>query len=82
MTRSRSIQQSPAEPRRKGRAAKGPAAPPADTTEMVLAELRVRRERLQQLLQFIHTEANRGAAARKPSQPRHLCSATLHDPEV
>ncbi|MCU1235731.1 MAG: hypothetical protein JWP63_3698 [Candidatus Solibacter sp.] len=74
MTKSRSIQQPPAKTLRKGRGTSADKL--ADATEMVVAELRLRRERLQQLLNLIQVEAGHLAAVRKPLPLRHKCTAT------
>jgi hypothetical protein len=82
MTETKSIQQPPSKKLREGRTSKGPkntAAQPPDACELILDELRSRRERLQQLLSMIHVEVGRQNAARKPLRPRHKCQATRHD---
>ena len=71
MTNSRSIQQQTSKTVRKGLSSQGTA----DPTELVIAELRLRRERLKQLLNMIEVEVGHQNAAREPSIPRHTCTA-------
>ena len=74
MTKSRSIQQAASKTLRKARDAKSTKG--ADPTELILSELKLRRERLQQLLNMIHMEAVRADESREPLSPRHKCAAT------
>ena len=75
MTKTTPIQKPSRVPREK-LGAKTTGATQADTCELLVAELRARRERLQHLLTMIQQEAGCDHAARVPFQPRRKCSAT------
>jgi hypothetical protein len=85
MTKPKSVQQPPSKKLREGRSSNGSKnanAQPPDACELILDELRSRRERLQQLLSMIHVEVGRQNAARKPLRPRHKCQATRQNPDA
>jgi hypothetical protein len=77
MTKTTPIQKPSRVPREK-LGAKTTGATQADTCELLVAELRARRERLRDLLAMIQQEAGRDHAARAHFRPRRKCSATRH----
>jgi hypothetical protein len=80
MTNRKSMQQPASSKKlREGRSSKSAAAETMNACELLLAEMRARRERLHQLLSMIHLEA--GAAYAAPAlQPRHKCLAIRRKP--
>jgi hypothetical protein len=81
MTKPKSIQP-PSKPLRKGRKAKNGGSSTPDPCEQLLAELQIRRERLQHLLSMIHFEAGRSSAAHFPLHPSHHCTGARHKPDA
>ena len=77
MTKTTPIPKPSRAPRKK-RGAKTTGATKEDACELLVAELRARRERLQDLLAMIQQEAGRDHAARARFRPRRKCSATRH----
>ena len=75
MTKATPLKKPSQTPRQK-RGSKSDSPSQLDACELLVAELRARRERLQHLLSLIHLEAGRIHAARVPVQPRQKCSAT------
>ena len=77
MTKATPIQKPSLAPGKR-RGAKTTGATQVDTCELLVAELRARRERLRDLLAMIQQEAGRDHAARAHFRPRRKCSATRH----